>query len=67
MNEISKVCHEETQKMCSFSEQLFEKFVNFQEKHSDEIAFLSKVAGYIPDTYWECSSGKFMKFSAQVS
>ena len=29
------------------------------------MAFLNKVAGYL--THWECSFGKFMKFSEQVS
>ena len=35
-------------------------FVNFQEKHPLESAFL-------PGIYWECSRGKFKTFSEQLS
>ena len=51
INEISKVCFEETQKKGNkyfVSENSSSKnFVNIQEKHSREIAYLSKVAGYL--------------------
>ena len=47
INEISKVGYEET-KECVVSENSCSKtFVNFQEKHSSEIAFLNKVAGHV--------------------
>ena len=47
INEISKVCYEET-KECVVSENSCSKnFANFQEKHPGEIAFLNKVAGYL--------------------
>ena len=49
INEISKVCYEETQKNDNkyvVSENSCSKyFVNFQEKHPREIAFLNKVTG----------------------
>ena len=49
INEISKVCYGETQKndnKCVVSENTCSKsFVNFQEKHPREIAFLNKVTG----------------------
>ena len=49
INEISKVCYEETQNNCTkyvISENSCSKnFVNFQEKHPREIAFLNKVTG----------------------
>ena len=35
-------------------------FVNFQEKHPHESAFL-------PGIYWECFRGKFKTFSEQLS
>ena len=55
-------------KECVVSENSFSKnFVNFQEKRPGEIAFLNKVTGYLTLTYWECSSGKFIKFSEQLS
>ena len=63
-NEISKVCYEETQNNLVSENSCSKNFVNFQEKHPSEIAFLNKVAGYLT---LECSSGKFMKFSEQVS
>ena len=51
INEISRVCYEETQKNDNkyiVSENSCSKnFVNFQEKHPCEIAFLNKVAGYL--------------------
>ena len=51
INEISKVCYEETQNNCTkyvISENSCSKnFVYFQEKHPREIAFLNKVAGYL--------------------
>ena len=51
INEISKVCYEETQNNCTkyvISENSCSKnFVYFQEKHSREIVFLNKVAGYL--------------------
>ena len=40
-------------------------FVNFQEKHPGEIAFSAICR--LSDTYWECSTRKFMKFSEQAS
>ena len=40
-------------------------FINFQEKHRWNCFF--KQSCRLPDTYWECSSGKFMKFSEQLS
>ena len=47
INEISKVGYEET-KECVVSENSCSKnFVNFQEKHPGEIAFLNKVEGYL--------------------
>ena len=51
INEISKLCYEETQKKGNkdvVSENRCSKnFVNFQEKHPREIIFLNKVAGYL--------------------
>ena len=68
-NEITKVCYEEIQNNCNkyaVSENSCSKnIVHFQEKHPREIAFLNKVAGYL--TFYECSSGKFIKFSEQFS
>ena len=47
INEISKVCYKET-KECVVSENSCSKsFVNVQEKHPGEIAFLNKAAGYL--------------------
>ena len=54
INELSKVCHEETQKNANkyvVSENSSSKnLVNFQEKHPLEIAFWSKAAGYLTVT-----------------
>ena len=51
INEISKVCSEETQNNCTkyvISENSCSKnFVHFQEKHPREITVLNKVAGYL--------------------
>ena len=51
INEISKVCYEETQINCTkyvISEgSCLKNFVHFQEKHPREISFLNKVAGYL--------------------
>ena len=51
INEISKVCYEETQNSCTkyvISENsCLKNFTYFQEKHPHEIAFLNKVAGYL--------------------
>ena len=38
----------------------------FPRKHPPEIAFCKQWCK-LPDTYLECSSGKFMKFSEQLS
>ena len=46
IKEISKVRYEERVKNNSFSK----NFVNFQEKHPGEIAFLNKVEGYLTVT-----------------
>ena len=45
-NEISKVGYEETQNLVS-ENSCSKNFVNFQEKHPGEIAFLNKVVGYL--------------------
>ena len=47
INEISKVCYEETQKNVVSENSCSKYFVNFQEKHPGEIAFLNKIAGYL--------------------
>ena len=51
INEISKVCYEETQKNDNkyvvFENSCSKNFMYFQEKHPCEIAFLNKVAGYL--------------------
>ena len=51
VNEISKVCYEETQNNCTkyviFENSCSKKFLHFQEKHPHQIIFLSKVAGYL--------------------
>ena len=59
-----------TKKCVVFENSCLKNFVNVQEKHPGEIAFLSKVAGYLTLTgnvflgNFFCSSGKF---SEQVS
>ena len=54
INEISRVCYEETQKNCTkyvISENSCSKnFVHFQEKYPREIAFLNKATGYLTFT-----------------
>ena len=51
INEISKVCYEETQNNCTkyvISENSCSKnFIHFQEIHPPETAFLNEVAGYL--------------------
>ena len=51
INEINKVCYEETQNNCTeyvISENsCLKNFIHFQEKHPCEIAFLNNVAGYL--------------------
>ena len=47
INEISKVGYKETQKNVVSENSCSKNFVNFQEKHPGEIAFLNKVAGYL--------------------
>ena len=47
INEITKVCYEETQKNAVSENSCSKHFVNFQEKYPGEIAFLNKVAGYL--------------------
>ena len=50
INEISKVCYEETQKngnkYVASENSSLKNFINFQEKHPHEIAFKNKVASY---------------------
>ena len=57
INEISKLCYEETKKCVVSGYSCLKNFINFQEKHPSEIAFLSKVVGYLILTgnifYWE--------------
>ena len=51
INEISKVCYEETQnsrtKYVISKNGCSKNFVHFQEKHPRKIAFIKKVAGYL--------------------
>ena len=51
INEISKVCYEETQNNCNkyvISENSCSKrFVHFQERYPCEISFLNKAVGYL--------------------
>ena len=48
------------------SNSCLKNFESIQEKHPREIALLNKIAG-LCDTSWECFSGKFLKFSEQLS
>ena len=64
---LAKYVMKKHKRMCSFLEQLSEKSSKFPRKTSPEIPFLNKVAGYLTLTGNVLSSGKFMKFSEQVS
>ena len=55
-----------TKECVVFENSCSKNLVNFQEKNPSEIAFFKKSCR-LPDTYWECFSGKCMKFSEQVS
>ena len=45
---LAKYVMKKHKRMCSFSENSCSKnFINFQEKHPGEIAFLNKVTGYL--------------------
>ena len=78
INEISKVCYEETQKNGNkyvVSENSCSKnFANFQEKHPPEIAFMNKVTGYLTltgnvllENLWNFQSSFHKKHSRMVA
>ena len=66
INEISEVCYEETQKNVKFPGIAVRKISQISKKTSRWNCFF-KESCRLPDTEWEFSSGKFMKFSEQLS